>query len=96
MGEQIDEHTDMLSSASLTLSSRCAVLVCCLLQTIAQRLVQSKRDIPHYYLNVDINMDNIIRWGVPYIVPLSLHTHTHTHTLMNRIYVCVSAIPISE
>ena len=40
--------------------------------------MQSKRDIPHYYLTVDINMDNIIRWGIPYIVPLSLHTHTHT------------------
>ena len=79
----------MLSSASLTLSSRCAVLVCCLLQTIAQRLVQSKRDIPHYYLTVDINMDNIIRWGVPYTVPLSLHTHTHTHTDEQDVCLCV-------
>ena len=96
----MDKHTDMLSSASLTLSSCCTVFMCFLLQTIAQHLVQSKRDIPHYYLTVGINMDNIIRWGVPYIVLLSLHTHTraHTHTHTDEQDVCmsVSTFPISE
>ncbi|XP_074656975.1 dihydrolipoyllysine-residue acetyltransferase component of pyruvate dehydrogenase complex, mitochondrial-like [Tubulanus polymorphus] len=30
-------------------------------QTIAKRLVQSKQTIPHYYLSVDVEMDQVIR-----------------------------------
>ncbi|CAG5874009.1 unnamed protein product [Menidia menidia] len=30
------------------------------LQVIAQRLMQSKQTIPHYYLSVDVNMDQVI------------------------------------
>ncbi len=31
-----------------------------LLQVIAQRLMQSKQTIPHYYLSVDVNMDQVL------------------------------------
>lgn len=31
-----------------------------LLQVIAQRLMQSKQTIPHYYLSVDISMDQVL------------------------------------
>ena len=31
-----------------------------LLQVIAQRLMQSKQTIPHYYLSVDVNMDQVV------------------------------------
>lgn len=30
------------------------------LQVIAQRLMQSKQTIPHYYLSVDVNMDQVL------------------------------------
>lgn len=30
------------------------------MQVIAQRLMQSKQTIPHYYLSVDINMDQVL------------------------------------
>lgn len=30
------------------------------LQVIAQRLMQSKQTIPHYYLSVDISMDQVL------------------------------------
>ncbi|XP_033726536.1 dihydrolipoyllysine-residue acetyltransferase component of pyruvate dehydrogenase complex, mitochondrial-like [Pecten maximus] len=30
-------------------------------QTIAKRLLQSKQTIPHYYLTVDLNVDNVLR-----------------------------------
>lgn len=30
-------------------------------QTIAKRLLQSKQSIPHYYLSVDIEMDQVLR-----------------------------------
>ena len=30
-------------------------------QTIAKRLLQSKQSIPHYYLSVDIEMDQLLR-----------------------------------
>lgn len=29
-------------------------------KVIAQRLMQSKQTIPHYYLSVDINMDQVL------------------------------------
>lgn len=29
-------------------------------QIIAQRLMQSKQTIPHYYLSVDVNMDQVL------------------------------------
>lgn len=31
-----------------------------LLQVIAQRLMQSKQTIPHYYLSIDVNMDQVL------------------------------------
>lgn len=31
-----------------------------LLQVIAQRLMQSKQTIPHYYLSVDVSMDQVL------------------------------------
>ena len=30
-----------------------------LFQTIAKRLTESKQTIPHYYLTIDVNLDNI-------------------------------------
>lgn len=30
-------------------------------KTIAARLVESKTTIPHYYITIDINMDNVIK-----------------------------------
>ena len=30
------------------------------MQVIAQRLMQSKQTIPHYYLSVDVNMDHVL------------------------------------
>lgn len=30
------------------------------LQVIAQRLMQSKQTIPHYYLSVDVSMDQVL------------------------------------
>uniref|UniRef100_A0A6Q2YM66 Acetyltransferase component of pyruvate dehydrogenase complex n=1 Tax=Esox lucius TaxID=8010 RepID=A0A6Q2YM66_ESOLU len=35
-------------------------LILVILRVIAQRLMQSKQSIPHYYLSVDINMDHVI------------------------------------
>lgn len=32
----------------------------CTLQVIAQRLMQSKQTIPHYYLSIDVNMDQVL------------------------------------
>ena len=37
---------------------RLLLLLC--LQVIAQRLMQSKQTIPHYYLSVDVNMDHVL------------------------------------
>lgn len=40
----------------------CCVLMTCsvCLQVIAQRLMQSKQTIPHYYLSIDINVEEIL------------------------------------
>ena len=39
--------------------SQLRLLLLCL-QVIAQRLMQSKQTIPHYYLSVDVNMDHVL------------------------------------
>ena len=31
------------------------------LQTIAKRLLESKQTVPHYYLTIDVNMENAIQ-----------------------------------
>ena len=33
---------------------------CSLFQVIAKRLLQSKTTIPHYYLSVDVEMDDVL------------------------------------
>jgi pyruvate/2-oxoglutarate dehydrogenase complex dihydrolipoamide acyltransferase (E2) component len=48
-------------------------------QTIAKRLLQSKQTIPHYYLNVDVLMDDVIRYGA---VHLFHHHHKHTESVL--------------
>jgi len=32
-------------------------------QVIAQRLTQSKQQVPHYYLTVDVNVDKVLQYG---------------------------------
>ena len=35
-----------------------------LFQTIAARLLQSKQTIPHYYLTIDVIVDELLKYGL--------------------------------
>lgn len=34
--------------------------MCCPSQVIARRLTESKQNVPHYYLSIDVKMDNVL------------------------------------
>lgn len=52
------QHTSFLLVMNNGSKLKCIYLS--LLQVIAQRLMQSKQTIPHYYLSVDVNMDQVL------------------------------------
>uniref|UniRef100_A0A8C9YBC9 Acetyltransferase component of pyruvate dehydrogenase complex n=1 Tax=Sander lucioperca TaxID=283035 RepID=A0A8C9YBC9_SANLU len=54
-----DAHTfSVFTSNARSTNLKC--IYASLLQVIAQRLMQSKQTIPHYYLSVDVNMDQVL------------------------------------
>ena len=60
-----------------------------LIQTIARRLQESKQNIPHYYLTVDINMDKLLEYVQYYAkfpeLLMYLSTTGYVSSLTNRV-----------
>lgn len=54
------DSTNTLSLSVMNYGSKLKCIYLSLLQVIAQRLMQSKQTIPHYYLSVDVNMDQVL------------------------------------
>lgn len=54
-------------------------LLMILLQVIAQRLMQSKQTIPHYYLSVDVSMDQVLELRKELNAVSFTHGHNKNH-----------------
>ena len=62
-------------------------------KSIAQKLTESKQQIPHFYLSIDINMDAALEWRAEINAQSSQHNLSVNDVVMRAVVLALQLVP---